>query len=129
MVQRLLTLIALCLAQVFVAPTLADEPIIKGYLLFETWEGIGGSLVTDLTTNAAFPNELSLGTSSPNAYPFPLHHARHAVFFTRLLLPRSYSYHSEVPPPDRMYASILSPYFFSEYAIKSSIHSVVILIH
>ncbi|MBP8304011.1 MAG: DUF1349 domain-containing protein [Phycisphaerae bacterium] len=57
MVQRLLTLIALCLAQVFVAPTLADEPIIKGYLLFETWEGIGGSLVTDLTTNAAFPND------------------------------------------------------------------------
>ncbi len=33
----------------------ADEPLIRGYLLFEYWDGISGSTVDLLTGNAAFP--------------------------------------------------------------------------
>jgi hypothetical protein len=56
MTKKLLPLIVLCWLGTLVVPAAADEPVIRGYLLFETWQGITGSTVADLTSNPAFPD-------------------------------------------------------------------------
>jgi hypothetical protein len=57
MMKKLLFLVALCLASAPLAPAVADEPTIVGYLLFEYYDNISGSTIADLYNGAIFPYE------------------------------------------------------------------------